>query len=54
MVSAYHTPHCARIQPARLVRGLADAVERLGVQIYEQSPVTEIDAGPGDDATPAP
>jgi glycine/D-amino acid oxidase-like deaminating enzyme len=45
VVSAYHTPHCARIQPARLVRGLADAVERLGGQIYEESPVTEITSG---------
>ncbi len=26
-----HTPHCARIQPAALARGLADVVERLGV-----------------------
>jgi glycine/D-amino acid oxidase-like deaminating enzyme len=45
VVSAFFTPHCARIQPARLARGLADAVERLGVQIYEQSPVTEISQG---------
>jgi glycine/D-amino acid oxidase-like deaminating enzyme len=45
VVSAYFSPHCARIQPARLARGLADAVERLGVQIYEQSPVTEISQG---------
>jgi glycine/D-amino acid oxidase-like deaminating enzyme len=45
VVSAYHTPHCARVQPARLVRGLADAVERLGVQIYEESPVTGITKG---------
>lgn len=37
-----HIPHCARIQPAKLVRGLAAAVRRLGVVIYEQSPVTEI------------
>lgn len=42
LVSAYHTPHCARIQPARLVRGLAEAVERLGVTIYEDTPVTAI------------
>ncbi len=34
-------PHCARIQPAKLARGLADVVERLGVKIYEQTPVTE-------------
>ncbi|MDT4998747.1 MAG: hypothetical protein QOK12_852 [Mycobacterium sp.] len=45
VVSAYFNPHCARIQPARLARGLADAVERLGVQIYEESPVTEISQG---------
>jgi glycine/D-amino acid oxidase-like deaminating enzyme len=45
VVSAYFNPHCARIQPARLARGLADVVERLGVPIYEQSPVTEISQG---------
>jgi glycine/D-amino acid oxidase-like deaminating enzyme len=45
VVLAAHTPHCARIQPAHLVRGLADTVERLGVTIYEQTPVTEISAG---------
>lgn len=33
-------PHAARIQPAKLVRGLAQArVERLGVKIYEDTPV---------------
>ncbi|WP_319448392.1 MULTISPECIES: FAD-dependent oxidoreductase [unclassified Mycobacterium] len=51
VVSAYHTPHCARIQPAHLARGLADAVERLGVQIYEATPVTGIE--PGRALTPA-
>src|SRR5262245_3554141 len=30
-----YTPHCAVIHPARLVRGLARAVERRGVVIYE-------------------
>ena len=45
MVAAYHNPHCARIQPAHLARGLADTVERLGVDIYEQTPVTAIDRG---------
>ena len=39
------TPHCARVQPAKLVRGLADAVQRLGVVIYEQTPVTAIEPG---------
>jgi glycine/D-amino acid oxidase-like deaminating enzyme len=36
------TPHCAAIHPARLVRGLAEAVERLGVTIHEGTPVTAI------------
>jgi len=36
------TPHCAAIHPAALVRGLADAVERAGVAIYEGTPVTSI------------
>lgn len=45
VVSAYHTPHCARVQPAKLARGLADAVERLGVDIYEMSPATSINSG---------
>ena len=31
------TPHCARIDPARLARGLADACERHGVTIYERT-----------------
>ena len=39
---AIYTPHCARVQPARLVVGLAAAVERLGVAIYEQTTVSEI------------
>jgi glycine/D-amino acid oxidase-like deaminating enzyme len=45
VVSAYYTPHCARIQPARLVCGLAEAVDRLGVDIYEMSPATTIRRG---------
>ena len=36
------TPHCARVDPARLARGLADACERLGVKIYEQSPAERL------------
>ncbi|MCU1763989.1 FAD-binding oxidoreductase [Pseudomonas protegens] len=38
-------PHCATIQPAKLVRGLARAVERLGVTLYENSPVTHWQSG---------
>ncbi|NBE81510.1 NAD(P)/FAD-dependent oxidoreductase [Micromonospora rubida] len=40
-----YTPHCAVVHPARLVRGLARAVERLGVRIHERTPVTAIRAG---------
>jgi len=35
--------HCAAIHPARLVRGLADVVERQGVKIFEQTPVIKLD-----------
>lgn len=37
------SPHGARINPAKLVRGLAGAVERSGVRIYEDTPVTRIE-----------
>jgi glycine/D-amino acid oxidase-like deaminating enzyme len=40
-----YTPHCAAIHPARLVRGLADAVRRRGVQVFEGTAVTEITPG---------
>ena len=33
-------PHCARLHPAKLVRGLAAAVERAGVTVYEDSAVS--------------
>ncbi len=36
------TPHAARIQPAKLVQGLARVVEGLGVRICELTTVTEI------------
>jgi glycine/D-amino acid oxidase-like deaminating enzyme len=39
---ATYSPHCARVQPAKLVQGLAAAVERLGVRIFEQTTVREI------------
>ncbi|MGW4795980.1 NAD(P)/FAD-dependent oxidoreductase, partial [Nonomuraea sp. NPDC004297] len=41
-LGASFNPHCARIQPAKLVQGLARVVEELGVRIYESTPVTEI------------
>jgi glycine/D-amino acid oxidase-like deaminating enzyme len=39
-----YSPHCARVQPAKLVRGLADVVERLGVAVFEQTAATAIGA----------
>ncbi len=45
VLGATFTPHCAAIHPARLVRGLADAVTARGVQIYEGTPVTRLAAG---------
>ena len=39
------TPHCAAVDPARLVRGLADVVERQGVPIYERTTVRAIAPG---------
>jgi glycine/D-amino acid oxidase-like deaminating enzyme len=42
---AYVLRGMARVQPAKLVRGLSDAVERLGVPIYEQTTVTGIEKG---------
>ena len=41
-LGASFSPHNARIDPARLVRGLADACERHGVVIYERTPAVEI------------
>lgn len=35
----------ARVQPAKLVQGLAKAVERLGVRIYENTAVTDFEKG---------
>lgn len=35
-------PHAARIQPAKLAAGLAAAVERMGVEIYERTRAVEI------------
>jgi len=39
---ASFTPHAARIQPAKLVQGLARVVEGLGVRICEHTTVTDI------------
>ncbi len=39
------SPHCARIQPALLVRGLAEAAERAGVRIHESSLAERLEPG---------
>ncbi len=41
-LGATFSPHVARVHPAKLLVGLARAVESLGVQIYEGTPVSEI------------
>jgi glycine/D-amino acid oxidase-like deaminating enzyme len=41
-LAAAYSPHTAAVQPAKLVRGLAAAVERLGVRIYERTAATAI------------
>jgi glycine/D-amino acid oxidase-like deaminating enzyme len=43
--AASYSPPAARIDPARLVRGLARACERLGVQIFERTRALSV--GPG-------
>jgi glycine/D-amino acid oxidase-like deaminating enzyme len=39
------TPHCARVQPAALVRGLARAVVGRGVALYERTAATALRPG---------
>ena len=39
------TPHTAAIHPARLARGLAQAVERLGVRIFEATAAVSLEPG---------
>ena len=41
-LGATFSPHCARVQPAKLARGLSDVCEALGVEIFENSTVTRI------------
>ncbi|WP_046730971.1 NAD(P)/FAD-dependent oxidoreductase [Streptomyces humi] len=41
-VGSTWTPHGARLHPVKLVKGLVAAVEALGVEIHESTPVTEI------------
>jgi glycine/D-amino acid oxidase-like deaminating enzyme len=43
-LAAIQLKHCAAIHPSRLARGLAETVEKLGVRIFEKSPVTRIES----------
>jgi glycine/D-amino acid oxidase-like deaminating enzyme len=40
-----YTPHCAALHPSRLARGLAEVVQKAGVQLYERTGVREIHPG---------
>ncbi len=44
-IGALYRPDCARVQPAELVAGLAGAVARSGVMLYEGTPVASITPG---------
>ncbi|WP_350347130.1 FAD-binding oxidoreductase [Agromyces sp. G08B096] len=43
--AAVMDPACARVQPAKLVRGLAEVVESLGVAVFERTEVLDWSAG---------
>jgi len=43
MRGARFTPHCARVQPAKLARGLAEAAERRGATIHERTPALALE-----------
>jgi glycine/D-amino acid oxidase-like deaminating enzyme len=45
VLGAAFTPHCARVQPAALARGLARAVQDRGVTVYEQTVATALRPG---------
>lgn len=44
-LAGLHVAEAARVQPARLVQGVAAAVERLGVRLYERTTVTSVRPG---------
>lgn len=39
------TPHCAAVQPAKLVQGLGEVVRSLGVRVFDATEVLEIHSG---------
>ncbi|MCD8511513.1 MAG: FAD-binding oxidoreductase [Bacillus sp. (in: Bacteria)] len=44
-LGARYDETCALLQPAKLARGLAVAAEKLGVEIYERTPVIDVRVG---------
>jgi glycine/D-amino acid oxidase-like deaminating enzyme len=46
LLGARLLPACARVQPAALVRGLADAAERAGATLFEGTPVRRVVPAP--------
>jgi glycine/D-amino acid oxidase-like deaminating enzyme len=44
-LGATYTPHCAAVHPAKLVRGLAREVERLGAVVHEQTRALRLEQG---------
>lgn len=45
VLAASFTPDAARVHPARLVRGLAQACERIGVTIHERTAALDVSPG---------
>ncbi len=45
VIGGVFDPDCARIQPARLVRGLADVLQARGVRLLEHSRATALEPG---------
>ncbi|MFC7533720.1 NAD(P)/FAD-dependent oxidoreductase [Actinoplanes sp. GCM10030250] len=45
VLGGIYSEHCASLHPAKLVRGLADAVERLGVTVHEGTRVERLERG---------
>lgn len=44
-IEGYHSPVAASVQPALLARGLRRVAMELGVEIYENTPMTRLDYG---------
>jgi glycine/D-amino acid oxidase-like deaminating enzyme len=45
LLGAVFTPHCAVLHPGKLVRGLADAAQLRGIDIYEHTAAVELVPG---------